>query len=122
MMLVVFTGCASFPGNREQAGRPLGNSAPGKPGEYAYQTPGRADGSLWSETEGLALYPDRRARQVGDIVIVRIVEDPEAQLNANTKTSRTSSVDASKLEILGFMKALAEKNRRLAQNPGQGDL
>ena len=80
------------------------------------------EGSLWTEDHGINLYPDRRARRVGDIVTVRIVEDPEAELNANTKTSRTSSVDAAKLKFLGYMKALAEKNRRLAQSPGSDDL
>lgn len=79
------------------------------------------EGSLWSEATGINLYPDRRARNVGDIVIVRIVEDPEAELNANTKTSRSSSISA-KLKLLGYMKALAEKNSRLAQDPGNDDL
>jgi flagellar L-ring protein precursor FlgH len=64
------------------------------------------------------LYPDLRAWRVGDLVTVRIVEDPEAELNANTKTSRTSSVEA-KLKFLGYMQALADKNPRLAQNPGE---
>lgn len=81
-----------------------------------------AEGSLWSQGGGLDLFPDMRARKVGDIVTVRIVEDPEAALNANTKTSRSSSVDASKLKFLGYMKALAEKNSRLAQDPGTDDL
>lgn len=122
MMLVVLTGCASVSGSLYQAEKLFENKDSGKRQEHVYKVPERAEGSLWSETEGIALFPDRRARQVGDIVIVRIVEDPEAELSANTKTSRTSSVDASKLEVLGFMKALAEKNRRLAQNPGQDDL
>ncbi len=82
----------------------------------------RAEGSLWSEVEAVSLYPDRRARRVGDIVNVRIVEDPEAELNANTSTSRKSSVDAAKLKFLGYMQWLAEKNPRLAQNPGSDDL
>lgn len=88
----------------------------------AYAIEKRSEGSLWSEVEAVSLYPDRRARRVGDIVKVRIVEDPEAALNANTSTSRKSSVDASKLKFLGYMKALAESNRRLAQNPGTDDL
>jgi len=79
------------------------------------------EGSLWSAIEGIALYPDRRASKVGDIVTVRIVEDPEAELNANTKTSRSSSLEG-KLKFLGYMKALAERNRRLAQDPGEDDL
>lgn len=81
-----------------------------------------AEGSLWSEASGLDLFPDSRARKVGDIVTVRIVEDPEAELTANTKTSRSSDVSAAKLKFLGYMKALAEKNPRLAQNPGTDDL
>lgn len=80
------------------------------------------EGSLWTDERGISLYPDRRARKVGDIITIRIVEDPEAELKANTKTSRTSSLDASKLKILGYMKALAEKNHRLAQTPGTDDL
>ena len=82
----------------------------------------RAEGSLWSEIEAVSLYPDRRAGRIGDIVKVRIVEDPEAELNANTQTSRSSSVDAAQLKFLGYMKALADSNSRLAQDPGSDDL
>ncbi len=86
-----------------------------------YESPKKAEGSLWSEGTEISLFPDRRARKIGDVVTVRIVEDPEAELNANTKTSRSSSIDA-KLKFLGYMKALAKKNPRLAQNPGADDL
>lgn len=87
-----------------------------------YEPPKPAEGSLWSEVAEVSLFPDLRARKKGDIVTVRIVEDPEASLNANTDTSRSSSVDAAKLKFLGYMQALAEKNPRLAQNPGEDDL
>ncbi|MBW2030281.1 MAG: flagellar basal body L-ring protein FlgH [Deltaproteobacteria bacterium] len=76
---------------------------------------------MWSEDDGIMLYPHRRARKVGDLIIVRIVEDPEAELNANTKTSRSSTIEA-KLKFLGYMGALAEANSRLAQIPGEDDL
>jgi len=79
------------------------------------------EGSLWSDARGITLYPDTTARRVGDVVTVRIVEDPEAELNANTKTSRSSSINA-QLKFLGYMQALADKNSRLAQNPGEDDL
>ena len=39
-----------------------------------------------------------------------------------TNTSRSSSLDAAKLKFMGYMKALAEKNSRLAQNPGEDNL
>ncbi len=81
----------------------------------------RAEGSLWSEANGIELYLDKKARKVGDIVVVRIVEDPEASLNATTTTSKSSGISA-KLKLLGYMDALAAKNPRLAQNPGSDDL
>jgi len=86
-----------------------------------YEPPEIEEGSLWSEISGISLYPDRTARKVGDIVTVRIVEDPEAELSANTKTTRSSSIDA-KLKLFGYMKALGEKNPRLAQDPGEDEL
>jgi len=82
-----------------------------------YRPPEVDEGSLWSEERGMDLFSDIRARRVGDTVTVRIVEDPKAKLNANTNTSRSSSLDA-KLKFLGYMQYLAEKNPRLAQNPG----
>lgn len=87
-----------------------------------FEPPKPAEGSLWSEVSEVSLFPDMRARKKGDIVTIRIVEDPEASLNANTNTSRSSSIDAAKLKFLGYMEALAEKNKRLAQNPGTDDL
>jgi len=86
-----------------------------------YIPPRTAEGSLWSEMTGLNLYPDMRARKTGDVVVIRIVEDPEANLNADTNTSRKSSIDA-QLEAFGIMKQLADKYPYLPQNPGQDDL
>jgi len=93
-----------------------------KPKFDVYEPPKPEEGSLWSEMSEVGLFQDLKARKVGDIVTVRIIEDPEAELNANTKTSRSSSIDAAKLKFLGYMKALAEKNSRLAQDPGTDDL
>ena len=76
----------------------------------------REEGSLWAETEAVSLYPDQRARRVGDIVNIRIVEDPEAKLNANTSTGRQSDVTA-KLKLLGYMQVLGEMNSRLPKYP-----
>jgi len=73
------------------------------------------EGSLWSDVRGLTLYPDTRARRIGDIVTVMIVEDPEAELKANTSASRSSSIDA-KLKFFGLLNALAEKNQKIDPN------
>lgn len=118
--MIFLSACASAP-PKETAGNVELRKA-STPGIPYFESVRTAEGSLWSDISGIQLFPDRRARQVGDVVTVRIVEDPEASLNANTQTSRASSVSAAKLEFLGYMKALAEKNPRLAQNPGTDDL
>jgi len=124
ILLVLITGCATgfqkigLPAKGEE------NSAARGMTPIAYQPSNKSEGSLWSETDGVTFFSDSRARQVGDIVIVRIVEDPEAELNANTSSSRTSGVDASKLEVLSVLKNLAAKNKWLGlpANPATDDL
>jgi flagellar L-ring protein precursor FlgH len=87
-----------------------------------YTRPVVAEGSLWSDVEGIRLYNDRRAKRLGDIVKVSIVEDPEANVNANTKTSRNSGVSASQLEMFGWMTQLARMYPDIAQNAGTDNL
>ena len=120
IMLLFLPGCATRSGLVDPAPHVPG-AAPG-PVLPAYRPAITEAGSLWSEAQGINLFPDKRARKVGDIVIVRIVEDPEASLAANTSSSRSSGVSASKLKMLGYMEAMAENNSRLAQNPGSDDL
>ena len=116
---LVLSGCATITNDTAHVPEIKRIQAPQYP---QWQEPVKAEGSLWSDSDGINLFPDRRARKVGDTVVVRIVEDPEASLEANTSTKRSSSLDASKLKLFGFMKALAESNSRLAQNPGTDDL
>jgi len=118
VLLVFLTGCASGPASTSDLTEIKAIQEPRFP---EYKPPKKNDGSLWSEDTGVTLYPDTRARKVGDIVTVRIVEDPEAKLEAGTKTSRASSIDA-RLKLLGWMKDQANKNPNLAQDPGKDDL
>ena len=118
ILLIFFTGCAVFRTNTSHVPEIKSIQEPQFP---EYTPPVIEEGSLWSDARGVTLYPDTKARRVGDVVTVRIVEDPEAELNANTKTSRSSSINA-QLKFLGYMQALADKNSRLAQNPGEDDL
>ena len=124
IMLVLLTGCATGFQNIGLSAKGEEKNAARGMAPLACQPPEKSEGSLWSETDEVAFFSDSRARRVGDIVIVRIVEDPEAKLNANTNTSRTSGVDASKLEVLGLMKNLAAKNKWLGlpANPATDDL
>jgi flagellar L-ring protein FlgH len=116
---IFLTGCA---GLSKEPSRMVQTAKIHKPKFSVYEPPKPEEGSLWSEVSEVSLFQDMKARKVGDIVTVRIVEDPEAELNANTKTSRSSSIDAAQLKLLGYMKALAEKNSRLAQDPGTDNL
>jgi flagellar L-ring protein FlgH len=116
-LIVVMTGCAAVPVTPSDVTAVREIQAPQYPEPVAVV---RAEGSLWSST-GMDLYTDRKARQVGDIVVVRIVEDPKASLKADTTANRSSGINA-KLKFLGYMDALAAKNPRLAQNPGVDDL
>jgi flagellar L-ring protein precursor FlgH len=55
-----------------------------------------AQGSLWEENAPLAsLFSDQKARRVGDVVTIKIVESSTATNKASTDTDRSSSMSAS---------------------------
>jgi flagellar L-ring protein precursor FlgH len=58
--------------------------------------------SLWTDTTPLTSgFQDLRARDVGDLVTVVVVESSEASREASTNVSRNSSVDAEVTAMLG---------------------
>lgn len=63
----------------------------------------KSPGSLWSENAKINdMFSDSRARRVGDIVTVRIIESSSADKEAKTEASRTSSTDHSVSSFLGL--------------------
>lgn len=70
------------------------------------------EGSLWSETAA-HLFVDPKARRVGDTVTVDIVENTSSKLDANTTASRESDIDAGVEHMLGYVRALEERNANL---------
>lgn len=57
---------------------------------------GPSDGSLWQDNAPLiSLFSDQKARQVGDIVTIKIMESSTATNKASTGTDRSSSLSAS---------------------------
>ena len=55
----------------------------------------RTEGSLWTNDSAMAsLFSDIKARKVGDIVTISIVESSSATESASTETGRDSSIKA----------------------------
>jgi len=81
------------------------------PIQEMYQPPKPYEGSLWTDS-GMNLFGDNRAVKVGDLVTVRISENPKAQLHAKTDTNRESKISGS-ANFLGYLEALKAKNKNL---------
>ncbi|MDR2207919.1 MAG: flagellar basal body L-ring protein FlgH [Azoarcus sp.] len=60
-----------------------------------------ANGAIWQPGHGRSLLEDRRARYVGDIITVNLVERTSAQKNANASTNRNSSLSGGISAISG---------------------
>jgi len=54
-----------------------------------------SEGSMWGSARGANMCADVKARNVGDIVTINVVESATASNNAATKTARTSGLEAS---------------------------
>lgn len=61
----------------------------------------RTEGSLYSE-DSVNLFADAKARRVGDIVTINIVENSRAAKNASTNTGRSNSIQAETNALLGY--------------------
>ncbi|MCD6569528.1 MAG: flagellar basal body L-ring protein FlgH [Deltaproteobacteria bacterium] len=60
-------------------------------------------GSLWSpNARFVSIYSDPKAKKVGDIVIVQIVESSSAKKEVKTNAEKTNKVDSSITDILGL--------------------
>jgi len=64
--------------------------------------------SIWSEN--ISLFGDVKARNLNDIVMIRVVENVSGLGKANTKTSRDSSLDATIDKFLGAPLNLNKNN------------
>jgi flagellar L-ring protein precursor FlgH len=61
------------------------------------------EGSIWNSSISYSLYADVKARNVGDIVTINIVESASASKNATTKTARNSDINAGWSGVLAKM-------------------
>jgi flagellar L-ring protein precursor FlgH len=69
----------------------------------AESPPSSVEGSLWQENGTMGeLFVNPKARRVGDIVTIKIVESSKASNNATTNTGRDSSVSVGIDKFLGL--------------------
>jgi flagellar L-ring protein FlgH len=64
-------------------------------------------GSLWKEDSSRSMFADKRARAVGDIITILVQENNTTSKENSTKTSKSSSVDAS-LDTLVYPPAISK--------------
>jgi flagellar L-ring protein precursor FlgH len=108
--ITILSGCATAPGKASV--QAPSSDIHGSPLE-TYSLPEPSEGSLWADSGSTKLFGDLRAREVGDLVTVQISETQSGKLDANTKTSRDSSIEAGITDLLGYMKRLEEKHKTL---------
>ncbi|MBZ0272066.1 flagellar basal body L-ring protein FlgH [bacterium] len=74
----------------------------------------RHGSSLWVDNnDDNYLFTDQKARRVGDVVTVNILEDSDAQGKADTKTEKTSTIGAGVDGFFGFEQVAARRNPNL---------
>lgn len=70
------------------------------------------NGSLFQETRSLVLFEDARARRIGDILTIVLVEETSATKKASTSTNKDTSVDLGNPTILGKAVNLSPLSRK----------
>lgn len=60
-----------------------------------------SDGAIYAEGSGMSLFEDAKARNVGDLVTIILVESTAAQKKAETSTSKTSATNITDVQVLG---------------------
>ena len=95
-------GCASAPPQAELVAQ---QSTP----MYDVSTPPqRCEGSLWNERGPLCnLFANQKARLVGDIITINIVESSSASNNATTQTDRKSGISGGVENLFGWENSYA---------------
>ena len=110
--LAALTGCSSYQTIQEPpwpAPTPVTRAAEPRPSPYQST-------SLWTDTTPLTSgFQDLRARDVGDLVTVVVVESSEASREATTNVSRNSGVNAEVTAFLGapFFALVMRSSRKM---------
>jgi flagellar L-ring protein precursor FlgH len=80
-----------------------------------YRTMPASEGSLWTDT-GNMLFVDKKAKRVGDTIMVEIIENANSSLGAGTNSNRASNSKANANKFMGYMAKLKKKVTGLDPN------
>ncbi len=72
------------------------------------------EGSIYAERGGF--FEDHRARQVGDVITIKIIESYQSSMNFSNQLSRSSELDTGISAFLGFEKAVEAHNPRFSSS------
>src|ERR1700761_532936 len=84
LLLGVLSGCGLFPHDHKLDPAPVRVLPPPTP---------RTDGAIYQSGQQIELFADLKARRVGDVLTIRLVEATNASKSAVTKTAKTTSVN-----------------------------
>ncbi|MBF0262494.1 MAG: flagellar basal body L-ring protein FlgH [Magnetococcales bacterium] len=105
---IVITGCGMTRAS-ERPPAPIAIVQPTPP-----ETLAPKKGSIWQTTDRNTLFLDNKARNIGDVVMVKVSENPIATKNAKTKLERTNDNTLSMTNALDVRKLLKLNNPALA--------
>lgn len=111
-LIILTAGCAGDP-HLVQADKPV--MPPPEPAKD-YRPPRPAFGSMFTDRNA-DMYQDLRARNVGDIVVVEIVENSKAKKKNDTKAERTNEFDASIPYLMGYAGSLRREANSANTDP-----
>ena len=89
--------------------------------EVASSKPAPPEGTIYGSASSLDLYADSRARHVGDIVLVRVVENSSGKKEANTDIEKETTISGGIASFFGFEKWLEERNRNFSPSRAEID-
>lgn len=106
VMLMLISGCSIIPPQRGDAG-----FAPARPA-YPSVT-ARTNGAIFQAGHDMALFEDIKAKRVGDILTILLVEQTDAKKSATTSTARETEVSIPDPTLFG---GVVTKNGRAILN------
>ncbi len=110
---LVLSGCATIVGDVRPF-EPM--SAP--PAAMVAMPAPSSDGAIYPGTRSLRLFEDNKARDVGDLVTIVLVENTSARAQANTSVSKDSSIDMAAPTLAGV--PITYKGNAILQASAEG--